>query len=142
MRRSTPFDFDAMFDRMSREFDQMGRGFEGGSSTRGRMPVDLADEGDAVTVTADLPGYERDDIHVSVSDDLLTVRAEREATAERDDEAYVHRERRAQSAHRTVRLPAAVDEESASATYRNGVLTVTLPKLDDEGDDSHSIDIE
>ena len=134
-----------MFDRMASQFGEMSRGFEARDSVRGRgMPVDLTDEGDAVVVTADLPGYEKEDIRLSVSDGLLTVRAERAASTERDDETYVHRERRAQSAHRTVPIPVDVDEDAASATYRNGVLTVTLPKINpDEGDDdSHSIDIE
>ena len=132
-----------MFDRMSRQFDEMSRGFEGQGSMHGQgMPVDLTDEDDAVVVTADLPGYEKDDILLSASDDLLTIRAEREATSEHDDEAYVHRERHSQSARRTISLPATVDEGAASATYRNGVLTVTLPKLDADEDDSHSIDIE
>ena len=121
-------------------FDRMSRGFEGQTGMHGQhVPVDLTDEDDAVIVTADLPGYEKEDIHLSVSDDLLTVRAEREATAEHDDESYVRRERHAQSARRTIPLPATVDEEAASAVYRNGVLTVTLPKLHA---DSHAIDIE
>ena len=134
-----------MFDRMSRQFDEMSRGTEAQRSWNRRgMPIDLADEGDAVTVTADLPGYEKEDISLSVSDDLLTIRAEREASTERGDDAYVHRERRAESARRTVPIPVEIDEDAASAAYRNGVLTVTLPKVDPDAgdDDSHSIDIE
>ena len=133
-----------MFDRMTRQFDEMSRAFETRGSSPGRgMPVDLTDEGDSVTVTADLPGYEKEDIRLSVSDGLLTIRAEREASTGHDDEAYVHRERRAQSARRTVPIPVEIDEDAASAAYHNGVLTVTLPKVDpDADDDAHSIDIE
>ena len=143
MRRSTPFDFDEMFDRMSRQFGQMNRQFEGSASggLHG-MAVDVAEHDDAVVVTVDLPGYEKSGIDLSVSDDVLTIRAEREASAEREDGTYVRRERRAESARRTVTLPATVDEAAASATYRNGVLTVTLPTLGVDPDDSHAIDIE
>jgi HSP20 family protein len=143
MRRSTPFDFEEMFDRMNRQLEEMNRQFEhSGLGGIRNMAVDVAEHDDDVVVTADLPGYEKSDIGISVSGDVLTIRAEREASSDREDGAYVRRERRTEAARRTVSLPAEVDEEAGSATYRNGVLTVTLPKLDVDSDDSHAIDIE
>ena len=128
---------------MNRQFEEMNRQF-GHSGLGGirNVAVDVAEHDDAVVVTVDLPGYEKSDIGISVSGDVLTVSADREASADREDGTYVRRERRTESARRSVTLPVEVDEEAASATYRNGVLSVTLPKLDVDSDDSHAIDIE
>ena len=149
MRRSTPFDeFESLFERMSHQFDEMSRSWETPSAWRSGamesgMAIDVAETADEVVVTADLPGFDREEIDVSVSRDLLTIRTEREAEEEREAAEYLRHERRQTSLRRTVRLPEAVDEESAAATYRNGVLTVTLPKLDaEEAREGRQIDVE
>ena len=145
MTRTTPFDdMNRMFDRMTRGLDESwGHGWNAGQV--GGFSIDLAEYDDELVVVADLPGYDRDEIDVSVDDDRLTISAERSThTGEGDEGAYLRRERRSASARRTVSLPVGISEEDASATYTNGVLTVTLPKLDvdgDEGDDSHHIDV-
>ncbi len=131
---------------MSRQFEDMGRQFD----RSGMMPsmhthdidIDVADHDSELVISADLPGYEKDDISLSIANRTLTIDASREMTEELAEGEYLRRERRHESARRTVRLPVAVDEENTSATYRNGVLTVTLPKLDVEPDDSHRIDID
>jgi HSP20 family protein len=134
MKRPTPF--DEMFERMMSGFDGgMARSFD----------VDVAETDDAVVVTADLPGFDRDDIDVAVSGRTLTLRADR--THDADDHAgaeggsYVRRERRHESTSRSVSLPVEVAAGEASASYRNGVLSVTLPKVE-AGDDAHRIDVE
>ncbi len=148
MKRRNPFDdIEQMFDRMSRQFDEMGRQWEGGMGGMsgmigGGMSVDVADYDDEIVVTADVPGFEKDDIDISIADRTLTLRAEREMDAESEEGEYLRRERRSASMHRTIRLPERVDEESASASYQNGVLTVTLPKVHATSDeDSHHIDV-
>ena len=121
----------------------MSRG-TGGMGGMHDVSVDVSETDTDVVVTADLPGYEKEDIEVGIKDRRLTVEAERSHESEdRDaDERFVRQERTHQRVSRSVSLPADVDEDAATATYRNGVLTVTLPKLDaDEGDDSHIIDI-
>ena len=137
-RRNNPFaDIEELFERMS-------RGFEGGGmGGMHDVSVDVRETDGEVVVTADLPGYEKEDIEVGVKGHRLTVEAERqqESTEGGQDERYVRQERTHQRVSRSVSLPADVDEDSTSATYRNGVLTVTLPKLDADEDDSHSIDI-
>ena len=121
----------------------MSRG-TGGMGGMHDVSVDVSETDTDVVVTADLPGYEKEDIEVGVKDRRLTVEAERSHESEDrdDDERFVRQERTHQHVSRSVSLPAEVDEDAATATYRNGVLTVTLPKRDaDEGDDSHIIDI-
>jgi HSP20 family protein len=149
MRRSTPFDeFESLFERMSRQFDEMSRTWETPSAWRpgamgSEMAVDVTAHDDEIVVTADLPGVEKSEIDVSVSRDLLTIRTERDVEEEREAPEYLRHERRQTSMRRTIRLPEEVDEESATATYRNGVLTVTLPRLDLEADEeSRQIDVE
>lgn len=108
--------------------------------------ADVVEYGDEVVVMADLPGYDREDIDVRVDDGRLTIRAERDAERETDggetDHRYLRRERRHESVTRTVDLPSGVDPEGAAATYRNGVLSVTLPNERDDDDDGHRIDVE
>jgi HSP20 family protein len=153
MRRTNPFDdVEELFERLSRQFDEMGRQFDRSgtmSSSRlsdvGLVPdvaVDISDYDDKLVLSADLPGFEKEDISLSIANRTLTIDATRETTDEHTDSEYLRRERRQQSTRRTLRLPEPVDDENASAIYRNGVLTVTLPKLDVTPDDSHRIDID
>ncbi len=141
MTRRNPFEeIEEFFDRMSQGFDE---GEWAPTTIGGRqVAVDLADEGDAFVVTADLPGYDREEISLTLSERTLELSAEQETESvdEGDEVEYIRRERRRRSVSRRVRLPEAVDEGATSARYANGVLTVRLPKL--EGDDGTSIDIE
>ena len=144
MNRTNPFD----------EIEQFfGRTPFGGDRAWGRnmrtTDIDVAEYGDELVVMADLPGYDRADIDVRAADGRLTISAEHDtehedATGDEDsDRRYLRRERRHESITRSVDLPASVVEADASATFQNGVLTVTLPKkVDDEDGDSHRIDIE
>ena len=145
-RRTTPFDdFEELFERMSRQFDEMGRQFDRSgmmAQVRHEMAIDVTDHNGEIVVTVDLPGYEKDAISLSVANRTLTVEATRELDEERADGEYLRRERRHESARRTIRLPETVDEDGASASYHNGVLTVTLPKRDADPDDSRRIDID
>ena len=111
---------------------------------RGRghgISVDVADHGGEFVVTADLPGYDKEDIDLSVSERMLTIGAARDYEGEEGDESYLRRERGHASVRRSVRLPESVDEHGAGASYHNGVLTITLPKIDVD-DDARRIDID
>ncbi|MFP9060913.1 Hsp20/alpha crystallin family protein [Natrialbaceae archaeon A-chndr2] len=139
MRRNPFEDLEEMLDRLSEQFD-------GGVGTDGlpvpsSVPVDVVDRVDEYVVTADLPGFETEDIDLTLADGTLRLEAEDTDEDETLDEHYIRRERTQRSISRRIRLPEPVDEEGVSAGYNNGVLTVTLPKLE-EGDDSKQIDIE
>lgn len=125
------------FDDLERMIDRMTQQFEGFEPMSGGVPVDVLDTGEQFVVSADLPGYDREDISVELSETTLRIGAEREEERETDSGEYVRRERTRQSTSRSVRLPERVDEEATSATYEAGVLRVTLPKGDvaDEGTD-------
>lgn len=141
--RRNPFeDIEDLFDRMTQEFETMGRQFETEfGSLDSSVAVDVVDRDDEFVVTADLPGFEKDNIDVTLADSTLRIEAERETELDEEDEDYVRRERRRASANRSVRLPEAVDEDGITATYSNGVLTVTLPKISTD-DGGRQIEIE
>ena len=89
-------------------------------------PMDVAEGKDAVTVTAELPGVDPKEIAVTLEGDLLTLKGEKEA--EETDERRHRTERTWGMFMRIVRLPAPVDAGKVTATFKNGVMTVTLPK--------------
>lgn len=95
-----------------------------------RVPrVDVLDRDGEIVVKAEVPGVEKKDLDISVSDNSVTIRGstQREEKEERGD--YVRAEISRGSFSRTVALPADVDGEKAKASFKDGVLALTLPKL-------------
>lgn len=123
-------------------FEQMNRGLQAFDSdiAGGSVPVDVVEREDGYVVTADLPGYEKDDIDIRLSGSTLTISAERSTEREDEDGEYVRRERSRQSVSRTVRLPDRLDESTTSATYNNGILTITIGRADADTGESISIE--
>lgn len=140
MRRGNPFeDIERMLERMSEQFEDVSRGDLGFQS---RLNVDVEDRPEAYVVTADLPGFGKDDIEVELTEQTLRIAAEAESEAETEEPGrYVRRERSRESMSRSIALPEAVEEEGVEARFKNGVLTVTLPKAYGS-EDTHQIDIE
>jgi HSP20 family protein len=138
-----PFDeLERLFERMSRQFDE-ATGMWNAETPFGRMEsmsIDLVETDDEFVVTADLPGFERDDVDIQVTDHTLRIEAEHEEATEEHEADYLRRERRHESVHRSIRLPDEVDKEAVEARMKNGVLTVTLPRL--EAEEARSIEIE
>jgi HSP20 family protein len=138
-----PFDeLERLFERMSRQFDE-ATGMWNAENPFGRMEsmsIDLVEADGEFVVTADLPGFERDDVDVQVTDHTLRIEAEHEEATEEREADYLRRERRHESMHRSIRLPDDVDKEAVEARMKNGVLTVTLPRL--EAEEARSIEIE
>jgi len=145
--RSNPFEeLERLFDRMSRQFDDATRTWEEESpfgrwsSAMESMAIDLVEADDEFVVTADLPGFERDEVEIEVTDHTLRIEAEHEEATEEREADYLRQERRHESARRSIRLPDEVDKEAVKARMKNGVLTVTLPRL--EVEEARQIDIE
>lgn len=139
MRRNPFEDLETLFDRLSNQFEETVTG-EGGLPVPGTVGVDVADTGEEFVVTADLPGYDTDDVDLRLVDDALLLEARRDGEETYEEGTYIRRERTQRTVDRRVRLPEPVDEENVEATYNNGVLTVTLPKLSG-GAGGHEIDI-
>lgn len=91
-----------------------------------RMPMDLYRDGDHYVLTADLPGIDPGSVDIDVDGQLLTIRAERTLHSG-EDVKWITREREAASFLRQLNLGQGIDTDSISASYNNGVLSVTIP---------------
>lgn len=135
-RRDVQDPFESLRRDMNRWFDDVFTGEFGLSTTwpetssSGFVPsVDVVEGETEVTVTADLPGMEEKDIELQIEDDALVIRGEREHRKEEKRRNVYRAERSYGSFQRAVMLPAEVNADEASAVYKNGVLTVKLPKV-------------
>ena len=90
------------------------------------MPMDLYREGDHYVLSADMPGIDPGSVDIDVDGQLLTIRAER-TMANHENVKWITRERMAGSFLRQLNLGQGIDIEKISATYANGVLSVTIP---------------
>jgi HSP20 family protein len=91
--------------------------------------LDVADVGDHYLIRASLPGVQPDDVHLSVQGETLTIHGERKADETAAGARWLLRERRPGTVDRLVTLPGPVDVDAAHASYENGVLTLSLPKV-------------
>jgi HSP20 family protein len=117
-------------DEMERFFERFARPRWDDMPALGQWTprVDVTETKDAVVVKAEIPGVEQNDINASLQDQMLTIKGEKHEEKEQKDERY-HRVERSYGAFlRAVRLPAPVEGGKVSATFKNGVLTVTMPK--------------
>jgi HSP20 family protein len=112
--------FESFWNRMDRPF---GLGFGDGTPRS-----DVVETEQGVEVTVELPGLEEKDIEVTLSDDALSVKAERQIERKDEKKGYYVSERSYGSIYRSIPLPPGVDSDRAEATFRNGVLTVRLPQ--------------
>jgi HSP20 family protein len=90
--------------------------------------VDFYEEKDDLVVKAELPGMEKEDIEVNVTDHSLTIKGEKKKEEEVEEENYYRSERSFGSFRRSLELPSDVQAEKAKASFKNGILEVRLPK--------------
>ena len=107
---------------------------------RDTFKIDIEDKGDEYVVEAEVPGVQKDEIDLSIDDDNLCISVNRTEETNNDGKNYIHRERRATSMCRRIRLADAKLDE-IKAKLDDGVLTVTIPK-DIKSGISRKIDIE
>ncbi len=100
------------------------------SGVSGSPAIDMYQTNDAVIVKASLPGMKADDVQISVTGDMLTLRGETKQEQEQKDVTYHIREQRVGMFERTMLLPTMVQTEKGKADFENGILTITLPKAE------------
>jgi HSP20 family protein len=93
--------------------------------------VDVSETDGKVQVKAELPGFEAKDIDVDVTDNVLTLSGEKKKEEEQKGERFYCRERYAGAFNRSFRLPAGVESDKVDAAFKNGVLTITIPKSEE-----------
>jgi HSP20 family protein len=125
--------FMSLHRELNRLFDGVFRGSlgatSGGSQGGAMVPhIDVSETEKEVRVCAELPGVSEKDVDVTLDQDVLTIRAEKRFERENEKENYHVSERSFGTFQRMLRLPFAVDPGQVKANFENGVLTVTLPK--------------
>jgi len=98
----------------------------------GTPPVDLVDKEDCLILRSEMPGVKKDNIKITVTDDEVTLAGKVEQKKEEKKENYYYCERAYSSWQRTVPLPAKVKSDKVEAKYEDGVLEITLPKVEEE----------
>lgn len=130
----SPLDeLDQWFDEFRRNWMQpfsFGRNWpEAGFAFGGRLPrVDVIDRENEFCVRAELPGVSKENLDVSLHDNALTIRATIQKEEKEEKDQYYRRETSRGEFQRTVRLPAPVESENAKATFKDGILELTIPK--------------
>lgn len=93
--------------------------------------VDICEGDQAFTLTAELPGFSKDDVKVELQDNRLTLKGERKRDTDVQEKQYRRVERVYGAFERSFKLPAAVNADKAEATFKDGVLKLTLPKVEE-----------
>jgi HSP20 family protein len=93
--------------------------------------LDVSDEKDNLFVTVELPGMKKDEINLSLHDGVLTISGERKHETEKKEGDTFRSERYFGKFHRSVTLPTAVDASKVKASYKDGILTIELPKAEE-----------
>ena len=128
------------FDRLSSLRDEVNRLFEtsalgstrdAGLFTEWAPPLDVFQDRDNVFVKVELPGLKKDEIDISVHEGILSVSGERKHESESKEGDSFRSERFFGRFHRSVSLPATVNAGAVKASYKDGILSVTLPKAEE-----------
>ncbi len=124
-----------------REFENMEKSFFG-SGALAEFKTDIREKDGKYILEADLPGFRKEDIRISLDGDYMTITAERKAENEEKDEKgnYIRSERSFGSFSRTFDL-SGVDSEKIDASYQDGVLSVIMPKKEKEEKKDRYIEI-
>lgn len=115
--------------------------FFSGSGGVSAFSTDIADHGDSYLLESDLPGFRKEDIHLDLQGDTLTITAQRNDEHEERKEQYIRCERSYGSYQRSFDM-SGVDTSGIHATYENGVLRLTLPKKAERKSERKSLTIE
>lgn len=118
----------AMMNTMD-EFDRMFSNFWDSPVRSSKVPsVDVREEEDAYILEAELPGYEEKDVQVSVEKHVLKISSNHEENKEEKKPEYLLRERSVSSFERRFSLPEQVNEQEITGEFKNGILTLNIPK--------------
>jgi HSP20 family protein len=132
-RASDLWDPESWFDNFFNDFPTL---YGSGS----QMKVDIKENEKDYEIEAELPGVKKDEINIELRDDRLTISVQREEHDEEEKNNYIRKERRVSSMSRSFYV-SDVKPEDVKAKFENGVLTLTLPKSEDEKKREHRIQI-
>jgi len=117
-------DIDRLFDRLWDDF-----GMPLSTRVEKEIPsIDLSETEDTLIIRAEVPGIDPEDLEISITDNILTIKGEMKKTDENEKGDYHKMERRYGYFSRTLQLPCKIVVEDVHATYKKGVLTIDMPK--------------
>lgn len=131
--RWEPFgsDFARMANRLNRAFDLRSEDRDQESLGNWNPPVDIFEEKDGLVLKAELPGMKKEDIEVRVENNVLTLQGERKRESETKEDGYHRSERAYGTFSRSFSLPTSVNTSKIGAEYKDGILSVSLPKAEE-----------
>ncbi|MBF0288705.1 MAG: Hsp20/alpha crystallin family protein [SAR324 cluster bacterium] len=139
-------EMNRMFDNVFKDFgfrNLSPSSFKGWESFGSFSPkVNVSEDDKMVEVEAEIPGMEEKDIQVSLANDILTVKGEKQQEKEEKDKEYYHVERRYGSFQRVIQLPCEIKEDQIKASFKKGVLKITLPKSEKAQEQVKKIEIQ
>jgi len=144
IRWGSPFEslFQRWNDEMDRMFDQFSSSPSGWRSPMQWSPqIEMFHRDNDLVVRADLPGLNKNDIHIDITDDVLTIHGERKQEHEEEREGWYRSERSYGSFHRAVALPEGAIADSAKASFKDGVLEIVLQAPPKEVSRGRRVDI-
>ncbi|OKH33050.1 hypothetical protein NIES2119_24450 [[Phormidium ambiguum] IAM M-71] len=121
-------------ETLRRQFDRIFDDFAGLTTTENTIwkpAVELQDNGDNLSLKAELPGVEAKDLDISVLRDAVVIRGEHRYENKSETKGFFHSEFRYGKFERVVGLPVAVQNDKVKADFANGILTITLPKVEE-----------
>ena len=134
-------DMNRMFDDFFKSFSTFPAGRLEGRWGGFTPTIDIKESAKEITIKAELPGMDEQDIEVSLADDVLTIQGEKKAEKEEKDKGYYYAERSFGSFRRLLPLPVGVNTQKAEASFKKGVLTITVPKTEEAKDKIKKITI-
>ena len=138
-----PFDDFRRFEEM---MNRMFESFWGRPTSRHLLPsgergaivpseyrepfIDVMESDKEIIATAEMPGLEKKDIEINVTEDMLEISAKTKHEEKKEEKGYIYKERRSGSYYREISLPSPIDPDNSKATYENGVLEIKMPKTE------------
>jgi HSP20 family protein len=121
---------DPIFADPFARLDEMDLWFGDYSPRRFAPNLEVSDEGKVLEITAELPGMTKEDVTLQLDNGVLTISGEKKQSEEAKHEGVYRTERYYGSFQRSIPLPEDLDQEKADAEFKNGVLTIRIPKLE------------
>lgn len=130
-------EFDRAFDRFKRDFERalmpheriLGHALPAITDMETNIPyIDLEDKGDKFILSAEAPGFTKDEIDINICGNSVEISGCKETNVDEKDKNYVRKERMSESFYRTLTLPEEIKYEEVSADLKDGVLEIILPK--------------
>jgi HSP20 family protein len=136
VRRDEDYPYHALQQEMNRIFDDFFRGFDVAPFGMERFgafspSVDVKEDEKEMLIKAELPGLDEKDVEVTLTDGTLTIKGEKKEEKEDRGKHYYRMERSYGAFNRVVALPEGLDTDRANASFKNGVLNISLPKTEE-----------